>query len=88
MEFGDDRMKKFPSHQSDLFEKRLVFDEFIARLQRNRLVEVKDGDHFDGLRTPNVQFWCQTEDAMIILYSNNSIQVFRYAVQSIEIFFM
>lgn len=80
MEYGDERMKKLPKNRSDLQENRLVFDDYIARLQENRRDQAKVGRYYDGLRTPTVQFWCWTGDAMIILLSNNAIQVFSYTI--------
>lgn len=71
MELGDDRMKKLPADRRDLMQKQKVLSEYMARMSSNERVSAK----YDGAPTPTVQFWCHTAESMIMLLSNNTIQV-------------
>lgn len=71
MELGDDRMKKLPAYRRDLMQKQKVLNDYIARMSSNEQVSAK----YDGVPTPTVQFWCHTAESMIMLLSNNTIQV-------------
>lgn len=71
LELGDDRMKKIPANRSDLGQKQIIFDKFVARLCAKEAFLPT----YVGALTPSVQFWYHTSEAIIMLFSNNVVQV-------------
>lgn len=76
--FGDERMKKFSLTQKlsdDIEDKLYAFEYFRGHLQRKFVIPFDDLPPNTANTIPYLHTWFQTDDAILMLLSNSTIQV-------------